>query len=169
MPIAHPVRRSLTLAAMAAAAVLASCAQPPPAADRAEVLIELAHAETAICHNQAVRHLREALDLIPDAPRRAQILLELGWSEHHSGRFRDAADAFERGLALASVVADEDLATRLEAGYLVSATLDSRRVADAVRRIRGSGLTLGYPLRRTRPRLRGSHTSDRAQIGSVAR
>ena len=32
MPLAHPVRRSLTLVALASAAVLASCAKPPPPA-----------------------------------------------------------------------------------------------------------------------------------------
>jgi DNA-binding CsgD family transcriptional regulator len=110
--------------------------EPPATVDRADLLIELAQVETAIGDTEAVGRLREALALIGDERRRAGILLELGWAEHHAGRFEPAADAFERGLAIATDLRDPDLEAQLEAGYLVSATLDSRRVTDAARRIR---------------------------------
>ena len=111
--------------------------EPPTPARRGDVLIELAHVETAIGDTEAVSRLAEALELISDAPKRARVLLELGWGEHHRGRFQDAADAFEAGLTVAAGLAesDPDLEAELEAGYLVSATLDSRRVADAISRI----------------------------------
>ncbi len=83
--------------------------EPPAPELRVDVLIELAHAETAISQTEAVRRLSEALELISDDGRRAQILLELGWAEHHAGRFRAAADAFERGLGVASGLAGADL------------------------------------------------------------
>jgi tetratricopeptide (TPR) repeat protein len=56
--------------------------------------------------------------LITDEHRRAGILLELGWSEHHAGHFPAASEAFERGLASPASAEDPELATELEAGYL---------------------------------------------------
>lgn len=110
--------------------------EPPAPYQRADVLIELAHVETAIGDTEAVGRLTEALELITSEPRRAEVLLQLGWSEHHAGRFRRAADAFERGLRISAALPDTDLGARLVAGYLMAASLDSGRVADAIRRIR---------------------------------
>jgi DNA-binding CsgD family transcriptional regulator len=110
--------------------------EPPAAAVRAGVLSELAHAETAIGDPGATDRLREALLLISDVRGRAEILLDLGWAEHHAGRFRAAADAFAQALREATALADPQLEVKLEAGYLVSARLDSMRVDDAIARIR---------------------------------
>jgi len=122
-------------AAPAAVRFLRRALQEPPAPEeRVELLIELAHAETAAGDPAAVGHLSSALELVNDERRRAELLLAMGWTEHHAGRFDAAADAFEAGLALEP--ADEALAAELEAGYLVCATLDSSRVTDAMRRIR---------------------------------
>ena len=114
--------------------------EPPAPAERAAVLIELARAETASGESDAVTHITEAVKLTSDPRRRAELLFELGWAEHNAGRFPHSAAAFERGLALLEddsdgAVHDPDLADRLEAGYLVSATLDSDRVVDANARI----------------------------------
>ena len=126
--------------------------EPPPRDERAAVLTELAQAETAIGDPEAAGRLTEALALCTDPARQAEILRDLGWSEHHAGRFVAAADAFERGLVLAGERADPSLVAELEAGFLVAATLDSRRVADANRRIevieRGSGGQIRTPAHR---------------------
>lgn len=122
-------------------------AEPPPADERAAVLTELAQAETAIGDPEAAERLSEALALVADPARQAEILRDLGWSEHHAGRFVAAADAFERGMKVAGDDADPSLSAELEAGYLVAATLDSRRVADAHRRIRVIERTSGAQIR----------------------
>jgi tetratricopeptide (TPR) repeat protein len=110
--------------------------EPPSPRERPEVLVELARAETAVGDTRAVKRLSEAVSLVADDRRRAEILLELGWSEHHAGRFPAAAEAFERGLANPAAGEDPELAGELEAGYLVCATLVPARVTDAVERIR---------------------------------
>jgi DNA-binding CsgD family transcriptional regulator len=109
--------------------------EPPPSADHVDVLVELAHAETAVGDQSSVADLAEALELADDDRRRATVLLDLGWAQHHAGRFRNAADSFEHGLSLARRLPDPELEASLEAGYLVAATLDSERVGDALRRI----------------------------------
>jgi hypothetical protein len=45
-------------------------AEPPPAADRAGVLLELARAEAFVGAPETVAHLREAVELIEEGPCR---------------------------------------------------------------------------------------------------
>ncbi len=116
---------------------------PRRAGARPSVLVELARAETGVGDTGAVRAPTEAVSLIATSARRAEILLELGWSEHHAGRFTAAAEAFERGMDTAAARDDPELAAELEAGYLVCATLVPARVADAVERIRVIETQLG--------------------------
>jgi DNA-binding CsgD family transcriptional regulator/tetratricopeptide (TPR) repeat protein len=53
-------------------------AEPPPAAERAELLLELGSAEAIVSGDAAVEHLREAHALIDDPIRRAETALLLG-------------------------------------------------------------------------------------------
>jgi DNA-binding CsgD family transcriptional regulator len=53
-------------------------AEPPPDADRAELLLELGSAETQVSGEAAVEHLQEAHALIDDPIRRAEASLLLG-------------------------------------------------------------------------------------------
>ena len=53
-------------------------AEPPPAADRAEVLLELGSAEVGVSGDAAVEHLQAARELIDDPIRRAETTLLLG-------------------------------------------------------------------------------------------
>jgi tetratricopeptide (TPR) repeat protein len=53
-------------------------AEPPPDAERVELLLELGSAETLVSGEAAVEHLREAHALIDDPIRRAEISLLLG-------------------------------------------------------------------------------------------
>jgi tetratricopeptide (TPR) repeat protein len=110
--------------------------EPPPPEQRPELLVELARAETAIGATEAPERLRTAIEMTLDERRRAEILLELGWLGHHAGRFAEAAEAFEQGLATAAADSDPELAAELEAGYLVCATLIPERAVGAVQRIR---------------------------------
>ena len=52
--------------------------EPPPAAERAEVLVELGSAETRISGEAAVEHLQAARELIDDPLKKAEIALLLG-------------------------------------------------------------------------------------------
>ncbi|MGI8411202.1 MAG: helix-turn-helix transcriptional regulator [Solirubrobacteraceae bacterium] len=107
--------------------------EPPVETDRVDVLVELAEVEAMLSDPEAVEHLKVALEHAP-AQRQAQIMLALGWAEHHAGRFSAAADAFERALGALDEHPSE-LAAELEAGYLASATLDASRAVDAAARI----------------------------------
>jgi DNA-binding CsgD family transcriptional regulator len=53
-------------------------AEPPPAAERAQLLLELGSAETLLSGDAAIEHLREAHELIEDPIRRAETALLLG-------------------------------------------------------------------------------------------
>ena len=52
--------------------------EPPPAADLAEVLVELGSAETRVSGEAAVEHLQAARELIDDPVKKAEIALLLG-------------------------------------------------------------------------------------------
>ena len=52
--------------------------EPPPAADLAEVLVELGSAETGVSGEAAVEHLQAARELIDDPVKKAEIALLLG-------------------------------------------------------------------------------------------
>lgn len=107
--------------------------EPPPTEQRLPVLVDLAEAETAVGDPAATQHLTLALERVGDDAYRSELLLKLGWSEHQAGRFGDAADAFQRGLA--GLEPSDELAAHLEAGYLMSAVLDSTRAAGALERL----------------------------------
>jgi DNA-binding CsgD family transcriptional regulator len=72
--------------------------------------------------------------LTPRGPARAALLGELGHILYGRGRVRDAAAAFDRGLA---DLGDEDegLRLQLEAGWVTVARLDQTLRADAVKRL----------------------------------
>jgi DNA-binding CsgD family transcriptional regulator len=108
--------------------------EPPAVADRAQVLSELAAAETALGDPACVTHLAEELELADDGRRRAAILGELGWARHRAGQFRASADAFEQGLAIARALPDRVLGAELEGGFLAAARLDRSRMTEALRR-----------------------------------
>ncbi len=136
---AGAARARIQGAPLAAARYLRRALEEPPApADRVSILRELAHAETAFGDARAVVHLTEALALTEEPRERAELLDELGWVEHHAGRFPAAAAAFEAGLDLldGESTGTDELADRLQAGYLVAATLDAERAATANERIR---------------------------------
>jgi DNA-binding NarL/FixJ family response regulator len=101
-------------------------AEPPPSAQRIDLLRRTARAEVIAGRDSALVHLEEALRLTIDPRERAEITLEV--AEAYSALFRwvDAVDAIERGLAELGEV-DRGLTTRLEGKLVVCGLHDARR------------------------------------------
>jgi DNA-binding CsgD family transcriptional regulator/tetratricopeptide (TPR) repeat protein len=92
-------------------------AEPPPAAERAELLLELGSAETLVSGDAAVGHLEEARELTDDPIRRAEIALLLGRQLFILIRGEEADAVFTDALAeLAG--ADAELERLLEGGLI---------------------------------------------------
>ena len=93
-------------------------AEPPPAAERADLLLELGSAETLVDGDAAVEHLREAHALIDDPIRRAETANLLG-RQLFLLRGKEADAVFTQALVeLAG--ADAELERLLEAGLNIS-------------------------------------------------
>jgi len=101
-------------------------AEPPAAARRRAVVVELARATAAAGSPAAVERLREAVEVASEPGERVRLALELGNQLHVSGRPGDAAAAFERGLAEAAGQEGErtSLLAQLRAGWLAAARLE---------------------------------------------
>jgi DNA-binding CsgD family transcriptional regulator len=108
-------------------------AEPPPAAERADLLLALGSAEALVSGDAAVEHLREAHALIVDPIRRAEIALLLG-RHLFLLRGREADAVFTEALAeLAG--ADAELERLLEAGLITSTILVPSRHREALERL----------------------------------
>jgi DNA-binding CsgD family transcriptional regulator len=103
-------------------------AEPPPLAQRAEVLREAARAEASAGRETACLLLEEALQLVAGPRERAEIALEV--AEVYAALFRwvDAVDVMERALAELGE-ADGTLAARLEGELAVCGLHDARRAS----------------------------------------
>jgi len=113
----------------AAAGLLArALTEPPPPAERVNVLRQAARAEASAGRETAFSRLEAALGLATEARLRAEIAAEV--AEAYAALFRwvEAVDAIERALA---ELDDEDevLAGRLEAELVVSGLHDARRAS----------------------------------------
>jgi DNA-binding CsgD family transcriptional regulator len=71
----------------------------PAAPDRAAVLIELGLSESLVSGPAAAGHLEEALALLPDPARRAEVGFMLGRTRYFLGHTPAAIDAYEAALA----------------------------------------------------------------------
>jgi DNA-binding CsgD family transcriptional regulator/tetratricopeptide (TPR) repeat protein len=93
-------------------------AEPPPAAERAELLLELGTAELLVSGDAAVEHLREAHALIDDPLRRAETALLLG---RQLFLLRgEESDAVHTRALVELAGADAELERLLEAGLITS-------------------------------------------------
>jgi ATP/maltotriose-dependent transcriptional regulator MalT len=89
--------------------------EPPPAAERVEITVELGLAELAALNFvTGLARMREAVDRTEDRTARAQVALQLAQSLFIVGALPDAAQVLEETLA-ESEGADADLTERLEA------------------------------------------------------
>jgi DNA-binding NarL/FixJ family response regulator len=102
--------------------------EPPPLAQRVEVLREAARAEASAGRETACDDLEEALSLATDPRERAEIALEV--AEAYAALFRwvDAVDVIERALQELGG-ADDALAARLEGELVVCGLHDARRAS----------------------------------------
>lgn len=123
-------RAAMASGAPQAAARLLSraLAEPPPLPQRVGVLREAARAEASAGRETACLRLEEALQLVTDPRRRAEIALEV--AEAYAALFRwvDAVDVLEPALAELGA-ADAALVERLEGELVVSGLHDARRAS----------------------------------------
>jgi len=113
-------------------------AEPPPAADRAELLLELGSAETLLSGNAAIEHLQAAHELIEDPIRRAETALLLG-RQLFLLRGEESDAVYSRALdELAG--ADAELGRLLEAGLITNDLFSPslhRMAVERLERVRG--------------------------------
>ena len=113
---------------MAADLLTRALAEPPPSAQRIDLLRRTARAEVIAGRDSALIHLEAALRLSTDPRERAEITLEV--AEAYAALFRwvDAVDAIERGLTELGEV-DRGLTTRLEGKLVICGLHDARRAS----------------------------------------
>jgi DNA-binding CsgD family transcriptional regulator len=139
------------LCAAAAAAVLPevravylrrAIAEPPPSAERANILLDLGRAESLVYDPRAIEHLAEVLR-ISDTPRAASIAAEqLSWSLVEHGRVAEAEPILNRSIdqlarsAPARGTPDHELLLSLHASLLdvrlETSRLSREQLADAI-------------------------------------
>ena len=99
--------------------------------ERGELLLELAGVETNVGAPSVIAHLRNALALVHEPDRRAEVSLALGHALYWAGEEAEGVDVLERALAEHAEL-DVELRRRLEAELVVNAT----RVASQYTRAR---------------------------------
>jgi DNA-binding CsgD family transcriptional regulator len=107
-------------------------AEPPPEAERRDVLAELGAAELHVDPVSAAEHLGEALERTIDARERAEITLLLSRSLILSDRLAEAVDLLEAAIAESPPTESRGLSLRLEAELITQARLD-RTMLDVAR------------------------------------
>ena len=110
--------------------------EPSSGAERAELLLELAAAESSLGSPTVVERLREAASLLEDPERRALAELDLGRALYWAGQEEEGVQVLERALQERPV--EDDLGRRLQAELIAnSARLpghyeDAWRLADSI-------------------------------------
>jgi DNA-binding CsgD family transcriptional regulator len=108
--------------------------EPPPAEQRADLLLELGFAEALVRGDAAVEHLREAHALTVDPVRRAKTALVLGRELFLLLRNEESDDVFTAALdELAGI--DPELERLLEAGLITNSMLVRRLYRSALLRL----------------------------------
>jgi DNA-binding CsgD family transcriptional regulator len=92
-------------------------AEPPVAAQRADLLLELGSSEALISGESAAEHLQEAHGLIQDPRRKAEAATLLGRQLFHLGRLDESVAVFTHALDGLGA-ADAELERLLEAGLI---------------------------------------------------
>jgi DNA-binding CsgD family transcriptional regulator len=121
-------------------------AEPVPAADRVELLVELATAEQAASDEAGLGRLHEAMGLADDPSVRAAIALQLGKARLQRGEFGPGAQVLQAALKdlgrhdpeLRQRIEGQLLCARVVAPQLRSPELDARLTALFMRRARVS-------------------------------
>jgi DNA-binding CsgD family transcriptional regulator/tetratricopeptide (TPR) repeat protein len=120
----------------AAAYLRRALEEPPAPAERATTLVELASAEAAAGEAGAAERFAQALELVDEPRRRAELTQTLARVLAALGRTRDAAAAIDRALAeLESRPGDEDLALALQATWVSISRGDVQMRSEAQARL----------------------------------
>jgi len=128
--------------------------EPPGAADRSDVLLELGTVERLLLAPEAVAHLREALRLTEDRERRVQVTFELTRALNQPGDLADALDLI--GEAIPAFEHSPKLAALLEVNRVGLASLHLASAPDT------------EPARRLLPRLDTNDLPARLLRGVLA-
>ncbi len=110
--------------------------EPTGEPERAELLLELAAAESSLGAPTVVERLREATSLLEDPERRASAELDLGRALYWAGQEEEGVHVLERALQERPV--EDDLGRRLQAeliansGRLAAHYQDAWRLADSI-------------------------------------
>ena len=131
-------------------------AEPPPAEDRLEVLLELGAVEARAARPDAVAHLREAFARAADAHTRVKVADELVFALTTSNRVPEAVELLWPAIAQIAD-ADDEGALQIEARLALVAQLDSATAKPARER-----------LARYEGRLRGDSPAERMLLASMA-
>src|SRR5205807_5904131 len=103
-------------------------AEPPPAAARGPLVLDLASAELfAGEHESAVEHFDEGLRIVNDPHSRAAHAWEQSLALQALGRYDEAYALRERAVEEVAGI-DAELALRVEASLIASASLDLTRL-----------------------------------------
>jgi DNA-binding CsgD family transcriptional regulator len=95
--------------------------EPPPAADRGELLAELAEAEATAGLPAGADHLAEALELLDDPARRVSVCTALARTLHRAGRLTEATRVADVGRG--EMAPEDPDAADLTAAWVASAIL----------------------------------------------
>ena len=113
LTLRYAARRAMTRgAADAAVSYLRRALAEPPAAERADVLLELGGAEAKMGDRAAVDHLREGHDLVREGPSFATSGMALARALFAEGRVREAADVL---VQISDRLGGDDVDGRVEA------------------------------------------------------
>ena len=132
--LAEAGRRALASAAAveAAACIARALAEPPPAGDRAALLLDLARAEHQAGRAEALDHVLEAWDGTDDPDLRARAALALAWASGPGRQDPEVALAMI-DTAIAGVAGrDRELELRLEAVRYMAIFLSSALMREAL-------------------------------------
>jgi DNA-binding CsgD family transcriptional regulator/tetratricopeptide (TPR) repeat protein len=111
-------------------------AEPPAAADRADVLLELGYVEALVSGAAAVEHLQEAHALIDDPIRRGETAVLLGRELEYLDRVDESVKVLRQALGeVAGAGTDPELERVLEAVLVQSSLFESEVYEEARRRL----------------------------------
>ncbi|MHB1837920.1 MAG: ATP-binding protein, partial [Solirubrobacteraceae bacterium] len=117
--------------------------EPPTLPTRAELLVELGEAEAAAGRPTAPERLEQALALIDDPARRAEVWRIRGGALFVQGRHAEAARAFDSGAEELERLGDNARAREFHAAYVAAATIDPALRTEALSR--ADRLLVGLP------------------------
>ena len=126
-------------------------------------LLAAESAVASLAFDQAIDHLRTALELGIQNLQRASVYLELGRASHRAGRAADALAAFEEAAAIARTLGDAELLAQAATGFEESCWRPGIHDAGSIELLVAGGQPDWRPRRRAR-RSTGRGARARARL-----